>query len=1021
MKNILKALYNNHVLANLSFILIIAMGALSYFHMPREQDPSINFNWIQITTLLPGASAEDVEKLVTDRLEEAIYKLNDIKFVSSNSREGVSSILVRFEDLSNNEFDKRVTDLRREIQNKEDELPAQAKTSTVLELTSANAFPSAMLVAVGQADDERLRTRAKNIKEDLERLGGVDRVETFGLHAPELQVLFNSQSLINHNTNPIAITNTIQANYNDVSAGTLHVGTNEWLVRWVGKLDDPEQIARLPIVSAKHELILGEVARVQRGREKPSRLVNYKGKNAVMLSVMKQANTNTLELIDKIRDYVDKQQHVSGVTGVDLVLLDDQTEVTRNALNIMQTNAIYGLILVLLTTWIFLGFRIAALVSIGIPFTLAGTIWMLDGLGNTLNVSVLLGVVIALGIIVDDSVVVVEGIYYRLSHGKEKLDAILSSLKEVFAPVTTSVLTTIAAFTPLMLLPGILGKFMMVIPLVVTIALIISLVEAYWMLPAHIAGLKADYSKPSKIQLWRNSFTHKLRIKYTRLLIKVFRRPKMAFSILIAIVGLAVAIIASGLIHFNFFASDPLRLFYVNIEMPAGSSLDNTLKQTRIIEEKVRANLAPDETRSVTAYAGLQFTEIEPFLGDQYGQVAVSLKPQKGKLREVDSIIESMRQEILNTAGPINISFLRMAGGPPTSKPVNIKVRGTDYAEIRQAVKSIKGTLNNMPHVYDISDDDSMGRTELVLKPNYDAIHRAGINPADVTKIIHLLIDGEIVSDLQSNGEKVEVRVRQIPKSYSGIREILQQTINHNGRELRLSELVHADTNPSLSNIRHYNFRRAITVTAEIDKDHIDTVQVNKEIQDIWYSTFALAYPGIDLNFTGELDDIQESIDAIPRLFLFGLGIVYLILGTQFRSYWQPLMIISTIPLAFTGVTFGLLLTNNPLSLFTMYGIVALSGITINASIVLISAANQRREMGMSLNQATLYAARRRVVPILITSLTTIAGLFSLATGLGGKSLLWGPVATSIVWGLFFATTLTLFFIPLLYRITQKE
>ena len=230
------------------------------------------------------------------------------------------------------------------------------------------------------------------------------------------------------------------------------------------------------------------------------------------------------------------------------------------------------------------------------------------------------------------------------------------------------------------------------------------------------------------------------------------------------------------------------------------------------------------------------------------------------------------------------------------------------------------------------------------------------------------------------------------------------------------SELVHSETSPSNTSIRHYNFRRTITVEADLDKKLTDTVTANSTIQTEW-DKIAGRYPSINLDFSGELDDIQESIDSIAVLFLFGIGLMYLILGTQFKSYFQPLMILATVPMAFTGVVIGLVITNNPLSLFTMYGVVALAGIAVNAAIVLISAANERLKQGMSVLHATLYAARRRVIPILITAMTTIAGLFSLATGLGGSSLMWGPVATAIVWGLAVSTILTLFIIPLLYRL----
>jgi multidrug efflux pump subunit AcrB len=414
------------------------------------------------------------------------------------------------------------------------------------------------------------------------------------------------------------------------------------------------------------------------------------------------------------------------------------------------------------------------------------------------------------------------------------------------------------------------------------------------------------------------------------------------------------------------------------------------------------------------------FTETTPFYGDHYGQVLVTLNPQTPELRGVDEMIEAMRAAVTATAGAAKISFLRLAGGPPTSRPISIKVRGDEIAELRRAVAEIKRILANDPAVRDIGDDDSRGQMELQVRVNQDAARRAGIDPAEISRTLRLLVDGEIVAEMQEMGEELEVRVRAKPMPADAIEQPLALMLPlADGGRIPLRELIETESLPSLGNIRHYNFKRTITVEADIDKSLTDTVTANDRVIEAW-ELVRQRYPGVDLDFSGELDDIQESIDAILQLFLFGLGLMYMILGTQFRSYFQPLMILATVPMAFTGVVVGLIITDNPLSLFTMYGVVALAGIAVNAAIVLISAANDRLQRGMSVLHATLYAARRRVVPIMITSLTTVAGLFSLATGLGGHSLMWGPVATAIVWGLMVSTLLTLFVIPLLYRLSMR-
>jgi multidrug efflux pump subunit AcrB len=1013
----LRKILENHVLANITFVVILVVGSLAYLQMPRSQDPEINFNWISVLTTLPGASAEDVEKLVTDPLEEGIQKVPDTRFVSSNSREGISSILVRFNDINERTFDKRLNDLRREVQNKAAaELPDAAEDPLILEITTANSFPTATLVVSGSADDETLRHAALNIKEDLERIRGIDTVDPAGLREPELHVDFFPERLAARGITPTQLADTISANFRDVAAGDTRIGNETWLVRVIGTDADPAYLAGLPMATAQGEIPIGALADVSRARRKAEQLVHYQGRPAVMLAVSKRAHVNTLDLVDEIKEYL-AQKNVSLVPlGVKLVLLDDQTAPTRHSISLMQNNFLVGLLLVALVTWVFLGWHIAAFIGIGIPFTLAGTFLVLNITGQTLNEPVLLGVVIALGMLVDDAVVVVEAIYYRLLRGAQTMHAAVDALGEVFAPVTSSVLTTIAAFLPLMLMPGILGKFMFIIPFVVTTALLLSLLEAYWMLPVHINAARVNFRERGRVHLLRVRFTHWVRLRYARLLLRAMRHPGVSAVTIAALFALAGTLLAGGAVKVDFFAADALRLFYVNVQMPPGTPLEETLRISRQIEQRVATHLRPGEARDMAAVAGQMFTAQEPFFGNQYGQVMVTLRPHAPGMREVQEIVDEMREDILQTPGPMNLAFFVLTGGPPTSKPINIKVRGDDYELLRQATDQVRAILDENPAVRDITDDDSPGKRELRLKLDAAAVKQAGLDAADVARTIRLLFDGDIVASMQHRNEKLEVRVRAKAFDRMSLDDVMRESVAlPDGRRIPLGQLTVQETGSGKSMIRHYNFRRTITVEADIDKAIIDTVAVNKQVQERWRDVSA-QYPTIDLEFSGELDDIQESLDAMLSLFLFGVGLIYLILGTQFRSYWQPFMILATIPLAFMGVVFGLAITRDPLSLFTMYGVVALAGVSVNAAIVMIDAANTRLYAGMSVLHATIYAARRRVVPILITALTTIAGLFSLAAGWGGRSVVWSPVASAIVAGLVLATALTLFVIPLLYR-----
>ncbi len=1023
----LRALLKNTVLSTLVLVLVLVMGIMSYNMLPRQKDPTINFNWIVVLTALPGASAEDVEARVTQPLEDSLRKLKDVKFISSTSRVGLSNILVRFRDVDERTFDKRVNDLRREIQNKQDELPTDVEDSTILEVTSDNAFPSATVVLKGQADDENLRSQAYLLKRELERMKGVDRVDSVGLDDPELQIRIDMNALAAHHITPNQLADIVQSQWQDVVAGKLKVGGEQWLVRHLGQSIDPEVLARLrvPVPQAdgrKGEVLLGELARIETARADATQEVLYDGKPGVMFAIMKSSQANMIDLVQRIEAYVDEYNTQNSIKGVEAVLADDQTLPTRSAIGIMENNALQGLFFVLLVSWLFLGWRVGILVALAIPFSLAGVFVSLVLIGETLNLTVLLGVVIALGMLVDVAVVMVEAMLYRLHKGDNTIDAAINSMKEVGWPLFAAILTTIAAFLPLMLLPGIMGEFMRVVPLVVTIALVISLAQAFWMLPSQTHMFHLKMHGGHRLKGMRERILKRMQNLYGRLLVKSFRHPILTMLILVSTFASAISLVTSGRITTNLFAADTLRTFYINLEMPAGTTLQETTQTVREMELKAMTYLKPEEVRATVAYGGQMFTEMEPLLGDVYGQVFISLGDPEDSDRGVDQIVDDLREMFLkDPPAGAKVSLLKLTGGVPSSKPISVKVRGESYERIQEAIVDLTDILASMDGVHDISNDASMGSKQLVTRLNLPAINRVGLDPNTVVRTLRLMTDGEFVAQLTNNGELVDLRVRADSQQTGNIDAWLATPIaTPNGGSIALGELVKVDVQTGYVSLKHYNFSRSITLEADLDKTVIDTVEANDILKQKW-SEIAINHPGISLDFSGELDDIYEALDAMGMLFVLGVGLMYLILGAQFNSFLQPLIILFTIPMAFTGVAYGLFFSGNPLSLYTLYGVVALSGIAVNSAIVLMAAANERRGKGMSVLHSIVYAARRRLIPIVITATTTMAGLMGLALGIGGSSLIFGPVATAIVWGISFSTILTLFTIPLIYRLVVRK
>ena len=1012
----LQRIISNHVLANLSFGLVLVLGYLAFDSMPRARDPEIVFNYVNIVTTLPGASSSEIEKRITDPIEERIASsIKDIKFVQSSSREGVSSITMRFEEIPSDLFKERLQKLRREVQNVyNQQLPEEANDPEI-ESMGTTSFPAAYLVAKTDRYDEDFRRYLSNTQKIIERLPGIDSAEVSGSSDPELHVSFYPDRLVGLGLTPADLADTMANYFRDLSVGDLESETGKLVIRLEGTSGSLEDIRAFPIISSQGTVSLGDLADVYFSSAESSSLVLHQSSPAVLLAIMRQTGGNELAILEELRQFIETENQLQKGNNVEWLIVDDQTITTREAINMMQSNALIGLALVVLVSYLFLGGRIAFLTTIGIPFTLAGTFIILDGMGRTVNNTSLLGVVVALGMIVDDAVVVVEAIYYRLQRGMQVFEAAASALQEVSAPVLTSILTTISVFMPLVFLPGILGNFLAELPIVVCLALAISLIEAFWILPAHISFLKVQVSSESSAQRVRTRLTHKVRIAYSRLLVLTFRKPLTAVGVTILPPLLAVGLLMGGAVNIQFFPEEPFRIYYINAELPPQTTLQDTLDTVVDIEQIALMTLEEGELQQSVAYAGQKFTETSPEFGENIGQAYLTFKPNKRGMRSIHEIFDGIKQAVGTEYKGADISYTEIIEGPPLGAPVSMKFLGSSFEVLQDAVAQVKSMMDADPRFNNISDTYQAGAPTMLVKLDGDAIKRAGLHPTVVTRSLSSFVDGELIAQYQRLGEEVDIRLLASEGSFSSD-QLLQQTIaNAFGEEVALGSLLDVEYKNETRDAKHFNFYRSIEVTSYLDLEAIDVVSANELLLEYWEGIRS-NYPDIRIDTSGQFDDLMDTLDSIGFFFTMGMGLIYLILGTQFKSYLQPLIVLLSVPLAFTGVIYGLVVTGSPMTFYTMYGVVALSGIAVNSAIVMVSAANQRMEKGMSVLHATIYASRRRVIPVLITTFTTIGGLFSMAAGLAGVSLVWGPLAVAIVSGLFFSTPLILLIIPHLYR-----
>ena len=1016
----LKRIISNHVLANIAFALIIILGILAFETMSRARDPELTFNYVNILTALGGASPLEVERRVTDPIEERISStIKDINFIESSSREGISSIDLRFDDISDEDFREHLSKLQTEVLNvATDQLPDNATNPRVISISSAS-FPAAMVVVKTDNFDENFRAYLAKSQKRLERLPGVDSANLIGTTDPELIIAFYPERLVGLGISPPDLADTMVGYFRDASIGDIETKQGKLTMRLEGTSSDPEEIRYFPVVTAQGIVELGEIADIYFGSGETRHKVVHKGKDSGFFSVNRQVGGNELEILEHLNDFI-AAENARVENDYEWVVVDDQTITTRQAISLMQSNALIGLTLVVAVSYLFLGGRISLLTTIGIPFTLCGTFIILDAMGRTVNNTALLGVIVALGMIVDDAVVVVEAIHYRLQRGVKALEASVQALQEVAAPVLTSILTTISVFLPLVFLPGVLGTFLAELPVVVCIALAISLVEAFWILPAHVSFLDVGISKESKMQRFRKRMTRGARHWYTRLLLLTFRKPLAALSIALLPPIIAISLLAGGQVKVDFFPQDPYRVYYINVALSPEATLDESILAAQDLEQLALTVMEPDELKESVAYAGLQIRSANTEFGDNLGQVYLTFNLRERGMRSTRELLDTIRETVEENYTRGEISFDEVREGPPVGPAISFNFMGDDYGVLNDAVGEVKAFLADIPAIFNVTDGYSPGAPTMLIKLNGEAIKRSSLTPVVVRRALQSFVDGELIGQFQRFGEEIDIRLVAV-SDYQQPEDLLLQTVsNQLGEEVALGELLDIEYVSSARNAKHYNYSRSISIEADIDPENIDLVSANQQIFDFWESIQS-EYPGVRIDNTGQFDDLLETLNAIVFFFILGMGLIYLILGTQFGSYLQPGIVLLSVPLAFSGVVFGVIVTGNSMSFYSMYGVVALAGIAVNSAIVLVSAANQRIEAGMGVLHATVFAARRRFIPVIITTFTTIGGLFSLAAGLAGASVIWGPLAVAIVSGLFFSTPLILLVIPQVYRLLMTS
>ncbi len=988
-------------------IAILALGAFSVARLPREQFSEVPLFFINVIVPYPGVSAEDVEQSVTVPIENEMQGIDGLESIRSNTSEGLSTVTLEFDDgLSNEEFARALQEVQTRYTNVS--LPSGTLQATIDDFSSNDFLPVIEVVLNGPVDFSVLDETARDLADRIGQRADVSGVDLIGTRDRQITVAVSQERMEAVGVGIDEIVRAVQARNITIPGGTVETVGREYLLRTVGSLDQVEQFENIVVRRTGDGVIrLGDVAEPRLEFESGGILARFNGEQAVTLRVNKVPRGNSIGVIDSVREEVDFIS-AGANPNVRFTLSNDSTVQIRDSIDVLLSNAIFGFALLVLILFVFIGLRNAIMTAIGIPISFAITFVVLEALGETFNSNTLFGMVLVLGLIVDHSIVIVENSYRRQQLGLSKHKAAVVGTQEVIIPVVAATATTVAAFLPLTLLPGVIGLFLRVVPLTVSIALIASTFEAAFFLPSHYA----DWPGGNK-QVTRKFFDS-VRDWFGGLVRKLYRRKG------ITVVAMAVLLVGSfSLVPFiqqDLFSAEDFTLFYVEIELPVGSTRERTNEVVEQYEAEILPFVGRGEIVSVNASIGLSQRDNENIRRSNVAQLLVDLTEQdEGRERSITQIMADIQRRTYDIPGTENVVFRRATNGPPTDPPISFRLFGDDYEELGAVANAILDQLATYPELFNVEDNLETGTPELRIVVDEEAAARLGLSAQAIGSFVRTSFDGLQTSTVFVNNEEFDVIVRYAGTSEASVGEITQLRIpTSDGRLIPFSSVARLEEADALASIRRLDGKREVTITGEAFSE-ANLQAINADIEALFERELESRYPDVTLGVGGEFAELANLLIEILRIFLVGIILIYLILGWQFRSYTQPLLILLSVPFAFVGVVLFLVVSGTPLSTIVIYASVALAGIAVNDTIVLVTFVNERREQGMSVGEAVVEGATTRLRPILLTSITTIAGLLPTAVGLGGSSVIWGPMASTIIFGLVFSTLTALIVVPCIY------
>lgn len=1011
MRSFFRFFAERHTLAILFTLMIILLGLSTLTRIKRDLFPRVDFGELFVTTRYPGASPEDVELNVTNKIEEQLKEVSGIERMVSFSMENISTIDVVIDpDASDQE---KVKDDIRDAVNRVTDFPVEVTEAPLITELKTSIFPVIEVGVSGDLPYRELREIARQLEKKLEDVEGVASIEKFGYLDREIKVEVNPGKVHQYQIPLQEIIGAIRGRNIRATAGSFESYTSEKNLVTLTQFKDPSEVKEV-IVRTTFEgplIKVRDLANVVDDFEEARILSRMNGKQAISFVISKKESADIIRTVDAVKRLVERERERLP-EGVEILYSDDTSRLVRNRLGVVQWNGLIGLALVLIMLSIFLNLRAAFWVALGIPVAVLGTIFLMPVFDVYLDAIAMGGVIMVLGIIVDDAIIVAENIQRHKELGKLPLEAAVEGTREVFAPVLATILTTFLAFAPLLFMTGLMGKFVFVIPLAISLALFISLFEVVIALPAHLTMGEQRRGKTVRESAARVWFKP-VRAGYSRIIHRLlkFRYPLIFFALLL----LAGALwYAANFMTFVLMPSDSAEAFYILVELPTGTSLQATSDKVEEIE-KLITELPEGELDSYVTRIGYHswYSYGE---NENWAIVGVSLTPFAKRDRNADQIVEELRQKINRLEGYDRLTFIIEAGGPPVGRAVTIRVVGSDDGLRTSLADSVIAFLGTVAGVKDIDRDDKSGKEQVEIKVDHDRLARVGLTVADIAQNVRIAFDGEVVTSVRYGDEDVDFRVQLAEKARSAPRYLSSFLIpNREGRLIPLGEVAWFKIGPGPSNFYHYNGERALTVTADITKGTTTPLLATEAV----LSHFNLDgdWPGMRFVVGGEAQETQESLASLVVAFITAVIAIYFLLILLFNSVTQPFLVLVAIPFGIVGVIGAFVLHGQPLGFIAMMGVIGLAGVVVNDSLVMVNHINdlRRQRPNDPVPRIVAEGASNRLRAVIMTTLTTVGALLPLAYGIGGSDPFLPPMALALGYGLIFATPLTLVLVPCLY------